>query len=259
MSLTFPLSYIAEIDGAIQDGRGAAASVLGQGYTVHRLNDTTNGSISNNTPLYLQFPARLRHTTSKAAIENTSFDILVFQATCDNRKLEIGDLCVQTGYVNDGSVFTVAQKRPTRETLWIRTESACSLSRPKPFSGQAAQNPATRVFPTPGYSGIAKSSEWFLTLNDGLYSYTSDPNAQVATVYCGLQPTRRIRDGNIKMPTALYREQFLAWLPMLPGEVLSELDRVRFPNQDAYEIALIFSTDVTGLAGHICLVERINV
>jgi hypothetical protein len=260
MPIFFPsFGTMPLIDFAIQIGRGAAAGVIGQTYDIRRLDDNTNGAISNNPPIFTAYPARVRRTTSKAAIENITFDTLIFQATCDNRVLRDGDLLTQTGYENDGSIFTMAQARPTRETLWVRTEATCSITRPMPTAGAASQQPANGIVATQGYSGFAKSTEIPLTLQNGMYSFSSDPNATQASVQVGIQPFNRIRDGNIKLPTALYREHFMIWVPMLPGEILNELDRVRFQNMDAYEVALIFSTDTVGLSGHICIVERINV
>jgi hypothetical protein len=248
------------IDEAIQIGRGAAAGVLGQTYSIYRLDSNTNGSITNNDPVYTGYPARVRRTTSKPAIENVTFELLIFEATCDNRVLVNGDVIVQYGYENDFSVFTYAQARPTRETLWARTEAAASITRPMPTAGAAYQQPSSGVVATiPGYSGFAKTFEWPLQLKNGLYSFAENPGSYQAAVQVGIEPLARVRDGNMKLPTALYREHFLVYCPLLPGEMLQELDRIRLPNQDCYEVCLMHSTESVGFTGYICIVERINV
>ena len=247
------------IDEAIQIGRGAAAGVIGQTYNIYRLDANTNGAITDNNPIYTGYPARVRRTTSKAAIEQVTFDTLIFQSTSDNRVLVQGDVLIQNGYENDGSIFTFAQARPTRETLFVRTEAAASITRPMPTAGQAAQQPVAGIVATPGYSGFAKSTEFPLILTNGMYSFSQEPGAYQASVQVGISPLNRVRDGNMKLPTALYREHFLIYVPLLPGEMLSELDRIRLPNADAYEIALMHSTEDVGIAGYICIVERINV
>lgn len=264
MEIDFGGTFNQEIDQAIQEGRGAAASVIGQTADVRRLDDTTNVSIANNTPVLANFPF-IPHKASKKNIENTTFDILIFEATCDATYLQIGDLCTQTGFANDGSRFTVAQKRPTQKTLWVRTEANVSLSRPHPGAGAASQQPRVGAVATPGYGGVWKKNDDQLQLASGLYTFTSTPGTP-AQVQCGLQPLNRVRDPSStfspgagpQIPTALYREHFLAYVPLLPGVQVNELDRLHFGMSDAYEVVLIFTSEQTGLAGYVLIVEKMG-
>lgn len=251
------MTRIAHIDSKIQRGRGKAASKLGQTYTQYRLG-STSGSITSGTPIATNFPARIAKA-SKKAIENQSFDLLVMEATCDNRTLEIGDLLVETGYGSDNGQYWVAQKRPTRETLWVRAESNCNITRPMPTAGAASQQPASGPELVDGWAGVQKDTEQILTLQNGLYSFTSTAGATKAVIPAGLQPLNRIKDArDPDIPTALYREHFLVYLPLLPGAILNELDRISFSNMgDAYEIALMFTTEQTGLSGWILIVEKL--
>lgn len=260
MSTNFPLSDLSDIDGAIQEGRGAAAATIGQSYDVRRLTTTTAGSITNEVPLYTNFPAIIRKAQKKQ-IENTTFDLQVFEATCDNTYLQLGDVLTETGYRNDSGMYTVAQMRPLRPTLIVRTEAAITITRPRPKGGRASQQPAQGAVLAPGYLGTGKKNEWPLTLVDGLYSF--EPSGSAAVVPCGLQPLNRVRDGSKndaagQMPTSLYREHFLAWLPLIPGDQLQELDRLNFPNADRYEIALLYTSETTGLSGHVLVVEKLS-
>ena len=250
---------IAQIDSAIQQGRGAAASVLGQTYNVYRNSPTTSNAIVQfSSQVISGFQARIRRTTAKVAVENAFFDLLVFEAICNNTTLELQDVLVETGYENDGGIYTFAQARPTRETLWVRTELNCSITRPTPEGGAAAQMPASGALAAPGYGGIPKGNEDILTLTNGFYAFAV--SGTPASVQCGLQPLNRVKDGNsLGTPTDLYREHFLAYVPNLPGVLLGELDRLNMPTMDRYEVVLVYSSDLTGLSGNICIVEKLGV
>lgn len=251
---------VQQLDGVIQRGRGVAANVLGQTYDAYRLGGTTNDAVISGTPAIAGFAARI-FKAEKKAIENTTFALIVFEATCDNRKLELQDVFVETGYKNDGGVWTLAQMRPTRETLWVRTEGNCLITRPYPTAGNASNMPTSgNVFEGADgeYSGTEKAEEQVLTLSAGLYAFTS-AGSTPASVQCGLQPLSRIQDGtSLGTPTDLYRERYLAYVPMLPGEQLNELDRINFPNSDRYEVAMIYTSDLTGFSGYIAVVEKLG-
>jgi hypothetical protein len=152
--------------------------------------------------------------------------------------------------------------RPMQPTLWIRTEAACTITRPAPSAGRASQQPSSGAVATTGYGGITKSQEQVLTLVDGLYEFVDpgQPSVNPATVYCGAQPTQRIRDGREpKIPTSLYREHFQIYCPNLPGAFIRELDRFSFPNTgDRYEVAMLYTTVTTGLTGYILIAEKLS-
>jgi hypothetical protein len=148
------------IDGVIQFGRGVAAGVVGQSYDIRRLDAPTGatGSISSQPPIYTNYPARLRRTTKKLAIENDIFGLICYEATCDNRVLLLFDQMTETGYEPmENGVYIMAQARPTRETLWMRAESNISITRMVPEAGQVAQQPESGWVATPGYGGVEKS------------------------------------------------------------------------------------------------------
>lgn len=271
----------AYIDSKVQYGKGRAASVLGQTYTVFR-NPTystnlpspnINGSLTASAPVLANYQAYVERTTSKKLIENAAFDILIYDVTCDNRQLVLQDLLVQTGYENDGSVFVMAFRRPVPPyvTLWVRTESTCTITRPYPIAGQAAQQPTSGPRETKGWGGVTKQGEQFLTLVNGAYSFVSatdiNPKTNLpylpATVYCGLQATAKISDTAKSsaagaIPTAIYRERFAIYIPDLPGVVLNELDRVNGPNNDRFEIMLYHNTDAVGLTGYVTVAEKLS-
>lgn len=249
------------LDQAIQIGRGAAAAVIGQTYGVYRLGNSTNVSVLAQNPIYTTFPARIRRIATKDAIEDAIFDLVCFEATCDNRSLQIGDTFVENGYGSlSSNIYTLVQFRPTRETLWIRCESNCAMTRPMPTAGQAAQLPSAGAVTVLGYGGYQKDTEQILTLVDGLYGYSDTPGLTPASIQIGIQQLNRIRDSREpKFPITAYREHFLAYIPPTPGEELNELDRINAGNGDRYQIASILQTADAGVAGWICIVERMGV
>jgi hypothetical protein len=255
---------VQRIDGKIQYGRGREAGKLGQTYTVQRMSATTNVSVTSTPPVMTNFPAAIEKA-KKQAIENQSFGLLVMEATCDNRKLQLMDVITETGYKADGGVYTVAQFRPRRETIWVRTESNITITRPLPGAGQAAQQPTSGVSIAPDgtWGGVDKSGEQVLTLTNGLYSFES-ANATAASIMAGIQALNKVREvpsstAMGKTPMPQYREEYLVWLPILNGTYLDEHDRLNFPTRDRYEIAQVFSTDLTGLAGYILTVKKLGV
>lgn len=253
-------SFLNIIEPAVQQGRGAAASVLGQTYNVYRLGGTTNNSIVSGTPAITGFQARLRRS-KKIAIENQTFDLLVYTAMCDSRSLQLQDVLVETGYESDGGTFVYAQHRPTRETLFVRTEFNVSVTRPMPLAGRSSQFPTSGNLRVSGYSAIDRDTEWPLTLSGGLFAFAQ--SGTQCSLPAGLQPLNRVRDGSsLGTPTDLYREHFLIYLPMIPGDQLNELDRIAFPNSagapDRYECMSIYTSDMTGFSGYIIIAEKLG-
>lgn len=270
----FPsLGTLPILDFAIQFGRGVAAGVIGQTYDVRRLLQpvAANQSISSQDPIFTNYPFRLRRTTSKVEIENDIFSLICYKATGDNRFLIKGDQLTETGYKpeQDG-VYIMAQDRPTRETLFMRAESNISITRMAPSAGKAIDQPvsgwASGSQPDPdanGYGGVTKEGEEVLTLTNGVFSFESS-GASPASLQAALQPIKDVKDTSKsvaggEMPVSLYREKFLAYVPIFPGESLNELDRLNFKNEDRYEVATIYTSENSFLSGWICIVEKMAV
>lgn len=260
---SFPPTLVKPIDEAIQQGLGAAASVVGQTYDVRRLSATTNGSISANTPIFTGFPASLRRA-KPIAIENFTFKLLCFEATCNRLPLQLVDELTETGYnAMPQGVYVLAQMRPLVETLLMRVDATCTITRPMPTAGQASTMPPAGFVEQTGMSAPEKSTEQILTLTNGLYAFSNPPVVTPATVQCQLQPYDRIKDGRVLgVPTEFYREQFFIYVPELPGEQLDERDRLNFPISgqatDRYVIMSIYTSELTGLSGYIIISEKMG-
>lgn len=268
MSFMKSVGALPKIDTAIQRGRGAAAAVIGQTYDVRRLDANTNVSVSSNTPVFSGFPARLRRTTDKKAIEGQIFELIVFIATCDNRSLVLMDQLTETGYeAQEAATYIFAQARPTRETVFVRSEATVFLTRPNPTALHSSQQPAMGgrfISAMDGWSGIAAADERVLTLTNGMYAFRGkpqpgDPPVVPAQLACGLSANARFHEGKtLGVPVEQYRDQFLCYLPMLPGEQLNEIDRINFGGSDRYKIAKILTTEYTGLSGYVLFVEKLG-
>lgn len=251
------------LDGAKQFGRGVIGAVAGQTYNVQRLTSGVSGSITNAPYLYQNLGVSFRRITTRSVIENATFDLLVYEGKCDIRYHELGDLFTETGFRSDGGAFTLVQMRPLRQNVFMRTESPVTITRPRPSGGRTSQQPISGSVVAPGYVGLAKAGEQVLTLQDGLYSFV-DGAANPAVVRCGIQMTSRVRDGSRNdaagsLPTELYRAEFWCYVPLLPGEMLTEIDRLNFGNcSDRYQIASMLTTDNTGVSGYIIKVEKLG-
>jgi hypothetical protein len=254
-------TQISRFDQKLQRGLGKVAAKIGQTYDGYRLSSATNVGVVSGTPILPSFRAATRRTTKKVALGNAAFDLLTYVVDCDNRQLQLGDTFVETGYKTDGAVFTYAQQRPMQETIWLRTEFNIFISRPSTRAGASNQQPESGALAQPRRAGTYKGIERILKLANGDYSLSTlgESGVTPANVQAGLQPLNRIKDGKEPdLPTTLYREHFLAYLPLMPGFQPNELDRLNFPNADRYEIALVFTSEDVGLSGYICIVEKLG-
>jgi hypothetical protein len=253
-----PKTRVAYIDGKVQYGKGRAASVLGQTYNLWRLSDKSNGSVISGKPLFANVPLYLEKT-SKSIVENQIFDLIAYEGVIDNRRLQKQDIFVETGYETDFGTYIFAQRRPVPpyKSIFMRAETYCFITRPYTAAGAVAQQPPSGVLVQPAYGGTTKGIEKYLTLNDGLYTFSEEAVAG-ASIPCGIQPLNRVRDGSIpNVATKQYRTHHLVYVPLIPGEQLNEQDRINASASDRYEIMEVHSTDETGLSGYICIVEKL--
>jgi hypothetical protein len=245
------------IDGKVQRGRGKCARVLGQTYDVHRLTNSSNGSIIGTVPFIPDFQMYLT-PAKKTIVENQKFDLLVFEGECDNRRLQLGDVLVETSYENDEGIWAFAQARPRQESLFVRCETICFISKPNTAAGAASQQPDSGVTVGKAWAGTSRSIEPFLKLVNGLYTFSKTVDAGPASIPCGIQPLNRVRDGTIpKLPTTQYRTHHLIYVPPIKGEQLNEQWRINASASDRYEIMSVHNTDMTGLIGSICIAEKL--
>jgi hypothetical protein len=251
---------LPQINAAVQTGRGAAASVLGQTYDVYRLSETTQTSIISGTPVLSGFRMYVQRITSKKDVENQFFDLLLYKGTCDNSALQLGDVLVQTGYENDGSIFYFAQARPLKISVFVRVENPSMIQRPFPYGGAAAQQPQAPGFiAAPGYGGASQFNRDKLVLVNGSYDWApADADTEIASVPIGLQLTNRVSPKREPdLPTVIPESRFTAFVPLLPGVELTELAVIKALHADNYEVMALYSSEATGLSGYVCIMRKL--
>ncbi len=246
---------IASLNARVQYGRGVAASKLGQTYDVYSLTAASNGQVVSGTPRLTGFPASLTHWGDAKDIENHILGTLSFGATCDNRYLRLGDILVGYGYGSENAMYAVAQLRPFKQTVLVRTEQPATITRPT--TNNVSLNPTGPTMVT-SFSGLEKMNELVLTLVNGTYSFQSSGTSAMVPV--GIQPTDSLREyPPSKIPTDTRRQVFIGYIPLLPGVILEENDVISSGSAgDRYRIAMNYIAEY-GLEGQIVVLEKLLV
>lgn len=256
------MTRVALLNRIVQNrGRGLAASIVGQTYSLYRMNHNTMGSvISPNSLIYPKFPMYFRGKAAKVHIENTTFDLQIFEAQCDGTKLRVGDILVENGYGSDHGIYCVGQLRPLHPNMIVRVENTSTIEKPHPDAGASEDQPTSgAVWVDQTYGGLRPGGRYELTLQGGLYSMKVQGAGTLASVPVGLQPVNRVGEGHKPiLPTTFPVTKFLCYIPPLPGYAVNELDVIKAMNGDSYSVSMIYSSEPAGLHGTIAVVEKIN-
>ena len=258
------MTRIATLNRIVQRyGRGTAARIIGQSYSVYRMNPNTSGSvISPNSLVYPTFSMYFKNhqRASKVHVENTVFDLMIFEGMCDGTKLQVGDFLVENGYESDAGVYCVGQLRPMSQNILVRVESPSTLEKPHPDAGASEDQPTSGFVYVQGkYGGVRPAGRFELTLQGGLYSMQAQGEGILASVPIGLQPINRVSDSHKPpIPMTFPRTKFLCYIPPLPGYIINELDVVKMSQADSYQVSMMYSSADCGLQGFICTLEKIN-
>jgi hypothetical protein len=256
------MTQISDLDQIVQLGNGIAADIYGQTYDVYRITPKTSGSQIAGAPVIRALTMSLERTTSKRILESSLFDLISYIGTVDNRRLALGDLCVENGYESPGGAYCFAQRRPfVGESIFVRCESPSAIERPYPTAGGVEEQPTSGWTAPADYAAETMEGRMRLVLVNGLYEFVaaSDPLAITpASVPIGLAPEKRVRDGHKPaLPTTLPRTFFQCYIPPLPGVQIVEHDVIKTLNADQFEVQEIFNTEPVGLVGTFALIEKI--
>jgi len=263
------VAYTSYLDRILSYGGGVEAGITGQRYDVRRLTQRSNGSILTQAPVIPSFPVVLERTTSKKIIEDEPFSLVIFEGDCDYSKLQLGDVLSGSGLDPFGSAssFVYAQHRPTREALFVRTESVATITRP---NAEAATDPASNTTPVtssvtfgdytpPGagpntYAGRDPATDLTLSLIAGQFSFGNGPAAQVPI---GIAPVSRVgTSGGAQFAENLSQTRFYGYIPPLPGVMLQRLDRIDVPARGASCVVSMTYANSVGLVGTVCVLEQ---
>lgn len=260
------MPILPRVDRAIQRGRGKTAGKIGQTFAQRRLMPNSTGSIFIQAPITTQFPVMLTRA-KKVDVEDEIFTLIALTATCDNRQLQLGDLLTETGYGAELTSYVYAQRRPMKPTIWMRTESVATITRP---NAEAATDPASNTTPVtpsvtfgdytpPGvgpntYAGRDPATDLTLSLIAGQYSFGNGPAAQVPI---GIAPVSRVgTSGGTQFAENLSQTRFYGYLPPMPGVTLQRLDRIDVPARGtSYVVQMTYANSV-GLVGTVCVLEQ---
>jgi hypothetical protein len=236
---------------------GGFASRWGPTYDVFRLGASTPaGGILSGTAAIAGYRAWIERTTRRDLVEAAVFDLEVFVATCDSGVIALGDVLRETGPGSDGGIYTFAQNRSARESLFVRTEFGITISRPVPDGGRADQQPGDGAVVAPGYFGETIDDEQILTVASGSYSFAG-PGATACTVYAGLQPLKGVHDANGPVEDPIPRAHFVAYVGPMTGAELRVRDVMTFPNRDRFLVASVHANGNPGFVGYVAVVERL--
>jgi len=257
------MSTLGYLDSILASAGGLAASVEGQRYDVRRLSSTSNVSVLSGRPVIAQFLAIMERVTSKDVIEDEPFSLVIFEGDCDYSKLQLGDVLSGSGTnaLLDGATFVYAQHRPTREALFVRTESVATITRPVDAPARAA----VAVLPTTNAGPYIVSDEEadveegptadgdILTLIAGVYAF-QPAGSTPAQVPIGIEPTSRTgQSREDAQPTSSDATRFVGYTPALP---IQERDEIAVGSKRY--LVLEATTRYSGFVGTIMLLVNIG-
>jgi hypothetical protein len=248
------MANYAYFDNILQYGLGIGANVQGQLYDLYRVtNKTPSAGVLSGLPLFTNVPISLRKSP-KTVIEGESFSLLT-----DDGIMQLGDILVEQTTPN--GYYAVAQLRPLAPTLFVRVEQTATLVRDIPEGGSLAEQPQSGVIFNNNYGGTtAKSSNYAQCVN-GIFTFTASASS-AAAFPINLTPTQRVKElRHPDLPDQLPNQQYIAYIPYLPGLDKEETDKLVMMDGSGtgYEIVQIYDSLGTGLSGSICIVNEVDV
>lgn len=257
------MNQTAYLDSMMARQRGVRAAYRGLPYDVRRLSSASNVSVLSGRPVLSQFPVIMERVTSKDVIEDEPFSLVIFEGDCDYSKLQLGDVLSEygTNALLDGAAFVYAQHRPTREALFVRTESVATITRPVDAPARAAAS----ALPTANAGPYIVSDEEadveegptadgdVLTLAAGTYAF-QPAGSTPAQVPIGIEPTSRTgQSREDAQPTSSDATRFVGYTPALP---IQERDEIAVGSKRY--LVLEATTRYSGFVGTIMLLVNIG-
>lgn len=241
---------IGPIDRALRAALGQGVGPIAELYTVYRLNATSSGQImSPSNVVRTNYKARITKVVPTALLEQRTLYPLLYSGFCDTRALQIGDILVQTGPIltdtPDGRIFALTCVQPLLAPVFARVEVLSALSSP-----HSIQTIAEPLVGDGGVASTTKSTEWLVSLTNGLYSV--GPQGPAAVIPCGLQ--LRERGGGpqeVKYPSSAPRGEFDFYMPPLPGYEIRPNDVISDAVGNRYRVTvpILYTSGLQGWYG----------
>jgi hypothetical protein len=254
---------VARLDAKIQRGRGKIASKFGQTFDVYRLGPNSGGVgiVSASSLFASNVAAEFERFSKKDEIEvEPPIKGLYFTASFNALRFQPGDVFVQRqdSYRYDGAVYTLGATRPApRLPFFASTPIYATLSRPD-------ANPQRVRSGLAPFSGQAKEYEWPLILLPGqptasyafVYTLTVGQVPATVPVYLGPQiRPGRLPSVDVRLPDDVPEQLYDAYLPVMPGVMLTENDVITGSTGDRFRIYKPFPV-LTGAHGQYCVLSK---
>lgn len=254
---------VQDFEDLSQEILGIGAELIGTAFDVYRLSDggdgrpATQGSLLNGEPLIRDFYAEFHRVNQAKDLETTPIYDMVFVGLCDATDLRVGDVLVEQDPDKPiGGMFTVADLRPLKRNVFVRTEVAGSLSRSYGLGG------TTKLQGKIGYQGAGKTSEFPVIVENGYYyigDNHGDEPAVPAAIPFGIQPYKRLGPASkLAIPTATHRTEAFVYMPLLQGFLLQQGDVLSDQNGNRYMIHTLLGYNV-GIQGYQIIAESLYV
>jgi hypothetical protein len=254
-------NYNMLIANAVQQALGQAMTgSIGNHYSVYRATAAVSGSVFESEPIFTGYAAYLTKAT-KSIVEGAALELEVFNADCDNRTLQFGDVLVGTDPLDLGT-YVFAQYRPLIEqsTLFVECNTLAQIFRPRVGNPVPA---GTAPAATPGAPFIASSfvssdedTQEPLTLVDGVYAF-GVPGATAAIVPVGLQLTARAggtRGSANNLPGSSATARFVGYVPPLAISI-NQNDVIYVDDDHSYIVNLALN-QTKGFVGTVVILEE---
>jgi hypothetical protein len=250
-------------DQVFQQNQGLIASINGEYTTVYRNATNVNRSLLDSDPIFTVFPALLTRTTTRTQIENSMFELLMFQGICDSRYLQYGDLVVDNA---SGEMYVYGNRRPRTAAMFVRVETLVTIG--MPFNpGSAARTgraPGGNFVPNYGFARNDISRP--LTLTNGTYAIGA-PGDPAAQLLVGVQIKNQIGSPHDPgIPNAILKSNFALYVPPLTAANGTDLTPpmrenmiVSVVGSDTQYVVLSCATNMQGFVGTVCIVQKADI
>jgi hypothetical protein len=243
----------------IDRGRGKAALRLGMPHSVYRLQNNTSVNyldpaniVALNVPIFWHMGVVVKD------YEGPKLGPLSMEVIGDFTNYEIGDVFIRTDpYYGQGSTtvpwdqdeflgFALASHAPVHKTLGGWLNHYAMIYRPE---GAPDAN---------GYYSTDTSSSQPLALVNGIFTFEA-PGSLPAFIPSGWTSHERLYGMMFSgVPTSTPMSRWLAYLPVLPGYVPREGDRIQFQDGSSYVVIHPYAQN-TGFVGSQIICDRVGV
>lgn len=204
------------VQNLVNFGRELAGNIVGQPFSVHRLNSLSTGDVFAAANQLDDVRAKVTHSTSRVQTENDFLHANIFDFLMSSENTATEDILTQKDDTYGGNAsYFVASLRPLKRVMCVRVEHTVRLLRT--HSNRAQQG---------GWSGTTRDSERPFHLLNGQFVIATGaevPEVVATPIPCGITNIGQIKDRKAsQLPMDVTTSWWYVMMPLFPG-----LDRVR--------------------------------